>query len=223
MLGLKDHTVSRKRLSPFAASAALHVLLLAALLYRPGAQILSPSSLMAGEYRGGSVTRLYWVSAAAQRADYHPRPSKDRSRIALRRPPKITLPVPSEAPVQNEEAEANAEPAANSLPPPGSPFGMSEDGSLTGQEIRPALPVATSDPAVTSDDLRGGLQGNEVVEITIDAMGNIVKKVVVQSLGPAVDAKVLAALENWRFRPATRNGVPIPSKQDVYYHFPPRG
>jgi hypothetical protein len=44
----------------------------------------------------------------------------------------------------------------------------------------------------------------------------------VQSLGPAIDAKVMAALENWRFRPATRDGVPIPSKQDVVYHFKPR-
>jgi hypothetical protein len=26
-------------------------------------------------------------------------------------------------------------------------------------------------------------------------------------------------LENWRFRPATRDGVAIPSKQDVYFHF----
>ena len=37
---------------------------------------------------------------------------------------------------------------------------------------------------------------------------------------PAVDAKVLAALEKWQFTPASKNGVPIPSKQDVYYHFP---
>ena len=45
----------------------------------------------------------------------------------------------------------------------------------------------------------------------------------IQSLAPAVDSKVLAALENWRFRPATRNGAPIASKQDVYYHFPRLG
>ena len=31
------------------------------------------------------------------------------------------------------------------------------------------------------------------------------------------------ALDNWRFRPATRNGVAIASKQDVYYHFPRLG
>jgi hypothetical protein len=38
---------------------------------------------------------------------------------------------------------------------------------------------------------------------------------------PAIDQKVLLALETWRFRPATRDGIPIPSKQDVHYHFKP--
>jgi outer membrane biosynthesis protein TonB len=37
-----------------------------------------------------------------------------------------------------------------------------------------------------------------------------------------VDAKVLTAVRNWRFRPATKNGIAIASKQDVYYHFPRR-
>ena len=46
------------------------------------------------------------------------------------------------------------------------------------------------------------------------------QKIVLQSLGPAVDERVLAALEKWHFTPASKNGVPIPSKQDVYYHFP---
>ena len=57
----------------------------------------------------------------------------------------------------------------------------------------------------------------------VSEKGNIVQKVVVQSLAPAIDTKVLEALENWRFRPATRNGIAIASKQDVYYHFPRLG
>jgi TonB family protein len=80
----------------------------------------------------------------------------------------------------------------------------------------------TSEPHVNLDDLRGIAEGNVVIEITIDESGGIVNKTVVQSMGPAIDAQVLAALENWRFRPATRDGVPIPSKQDVVYHFKPR-
>ena len=82
--------------------------------------------------------------------------------------------------------------------------------------------MTTFEPLVSPDDLRGGSEGNVVIEITIDEAGNIVNKTVVQSLGPAIDAKVLAALENWHFHPATRDGVPIPSKQDVVYHFKPR-
>jgi len=89
-------------------------------------------------------------------------------------------------------------------------------------EIRPALPVTTSEPLVSPEELHGLTEGNVVVEITIDENGNIVSRTIVQSLGPAIDEKVLAALDNWHFRPATRDGVPIPSKQDVVYHFKPR-
>jgi TonB family protein len=82
--------------------------------------------------------------------------------------------------------------------------------------------VVSPDPVVPASDLNG-LQGDVVVEVTIDEQGNIVAKTVIQSLAPTIDAKVLEALENWRFRPATRNGVAIASKQDVFYHFPRLG
>ena len=60
-------------------------------------------------------------------------------------------------------------------------------------------------------------EGKVVIEITIDERGEIVRKTVLQSLGPQIDNKCLAALENWRFQPATRNGAPIPSKQDAIF------
>jgi TonB family protein len=65
-----------------------------------------------------------------------------------------------------------------------------------------------------------GIEGDVIVEVTIDEQGTIVQRVVLHSLGPAVDNRVLAALEKWQFTPASKNGIPIPSKQDVYYHFP---
>ena len=103
-------------------------------------------------------------------------------------------------------------------PAAGSLYGSLSYGTFTGPEIRPALPIVSPDPAFGSD--AAGIEGDVIVEITIDEPGAIVQKIVIQSLGPAVDQKVLAALENWRFTPASKNGVPIPSKQDVYYHFP---
>jgi protein TonB len=62
-----------------------------------------------------------------------------------------------------------------------------------------------------------------VVEITIDERGDIVRKTVLQSLGPKLDEKVMAALESWHFNPATRNGIAIASKQDAIFHFRARG
>ncbi len=117
------------------------------------------------------------------------------------------------------DAETTTPGQAAQVQAAGSPLGTVLEGPLAGEEVRPALPVVSPDPAVAAVELNG-LQGDVVVEVTIDEKGNIVQKVVIQSLAPAIDGKVLEALENWRFRPATRNGVAIPSKQDVYYHFP---
>jgi TonB family protein len=75
------------------------------------------------------------------------------------------------------------------------------------------------DPAIGLDLLEG-MTGDVVVEITIDEQGNVVEAKVLQGLAPLVDQRVLAAVEKWHFAPATRNGAPIPSKQDVHYHLP---
>jgi TonB family protein len=104
----------------------------------------------------------------------------------------------------------------------GLPYGTLSQGQLYGDEIRPALPIATSDPVVFPWQLPAS-PGNEVIEITIDERGEIVSKTVLQSLGPEIDSKCLAALENWHFHPATRNGSPIPSKQDAIFPFRARG
>ena len=82
--------------------------------------------------------------------------------------------------------------------------------------------MATSDPVAYPWELPDS-EGNVVVEITIDERGEITRKMVLQSMGPKLDEKVLAALENWRFHPATRNGVAIASKQDAIFHFHARG
>ena len=73
-----------------------------------------------------------------------------------------------------------------------------------------------------------GAQGDARISHTIDAPDRVWLKQNDEGADEAleiesIDGKVLEALENWRFRPATRNGVAIPSKQDVFYHFPRLG
>jgi TonB family protein len=62
--------------------------------------------------------------------------------------------------------------------------------------------------------------GDVVVEVTIDERGTVTATRVVQPLGYGLEDKVIAVLRNWRFMPATMDGVAIPSQQDVHFHFP---
>jgi hypothetical protein len=43
---------------------------------------------------------------------------------------------------------------------------------------------------------------------------------ILQSLQQDIDEKCLATLRNWRFRPASMDGIAISSRQDVHFHFP---
>jgi TonB family protein len=219
--------ISRLQAKNLGMSLLLHGLLLGWLLHSPYPRFLAPSSVAYGEY--GSVTHLYWPGPLTEgRTDAKTSPARRQSEALrrltwnkshkLKKPPKTVAPsAVLEAAIQAGESNP-----ASSTPPAGAPYGSLTDGPATGDEVLPALPVSATDPVVGPNDLAGHGEGSVVVEITIDDKGNIVQKTVLQSLGPLVDAKVLAALENWHFSPATRNGVAIPSKQDVYYHFKPR-
>jgi TonB family protein len=211
-------------------SVALHSLFLMWLLHAPAPKVVAPSFVVNGDF-GTQVARLYWpdqrihvvndASPGTTDASAQPRLS---SRLAWKRRSngvksgKLEVPRPklgsdTETSLPGQTAQAR---------PAGSPLGTVLEGPLTGEEIRPALPVISPDPVVATSELEG-LQGDVVVEVTIDEHGNVIQKIVIQSLTPSIDGKVLEALDNWRFRPATRNGVAIPSKQDVFYHFPRLG
>jgi TonB family protein len=211
---------------PLPASVGIHALLLIALLRGRSPVFVAPTSVLGGA-NGTAITHLYWASGSADSDTGAASASQARknahTRLTWKKPKQTAATARQDTPSpevneQREVASASAAPA----PSAGSRYGSLSDGSANGQEIRPALPLTTSEPLVSSEDLHGVPEGNVVIEITIDEGGNIVSKAVVQSLGPVIDSKVLLALENWRFRPATRDGVPIPSKQDVVYHFKPR-
>jgi TonB family protein len=215
-----------------SASLALHGLLLAWLLHPPEPQLLTPNSIAIGR-NGNLATRLYFPT---QSPDYSNTSSSDKASQVYRRqrlghekltwkqsPTQANLPLPS-APLT--PAEDNAKTTTLSKlghgAPAGLPYGSLPGGPIYGDEIRPALPIATSDPAVYPWE-RPESEGRVVVEITIDERGEIVRKTVLESLGPSLDEKVLAALANWHFHPATHNGVAIASKQDAIFHFRARG
>ena len=203
--------VSKRRAGLLSASLILHFVFLGWLLQSPTPIFVAQSSVVKGQ-SGSMVTRIYFGGDSGV-AQEKPKPRVSCQRAQKKNEARVLPSPPPKLEMGNEIASARA-----TGPAAGSPYGSLSYGTKNGPEIRPALPVVSPDPVFGSD--AAGLQGDVIVEITIDDQGNIVQKIVLQSLGPAIDGRVLAALEKWQFSPASKNGVPIPSKQDVYYHFP---
>jgi TonB family protein len=230
-LQAKTGLFDRRRILSLAASVALHLACIGFVLYAAAPRLLVSSSKVAG--RGEKfVAHIYLPNQKNQAANdavgsgHSAKQAAERARkqfqlrLRARLRPR-TKPAP--LPLAESPSEPMSEPtmAANQPQAAGSSDGSAFD-STSSDEVRIALPVVSADPFVDRSEL-GGRQGDVVVEITIDDKGNIVSKQVVKSFSPEIDNKVLAALQNWRFVPATRNGVPIASKQDVHYHFPRQG
>ncbi|MGA7754493.1 MAG: energy transducer TonB [Candidatus Sulfotelmatobacter sp.] len=214
-------------------SLVLHGFLLAWLLHAPEPQLLNPTSIAFGQ-NGKSLTRLYWSSktpddsahSSSDVATERYRHQRLGQKLKWKNPAqsaKLTAPsTPLARAATEDDSKTQTLSAMGHGAQAGLPYGTLNHGSLYGEEVRPALPIETSDPYVYPWQLPDA-PGNEVIEITIDERGEIVRKTVLQSLGPDIDSKCLAALENWHFHPATRNGTPIPSKQDAIFPFRARG
>ena len=203
--------IPKRQVTSLGVSLAVHFLFLGWILHSPAPIFVAPSSIVRGQ-SGSYLTRIYFGGDSGVSQE-KPKPS-----LTWQRPPKKATAHSLEPPLA--KLEMGNETASNrpSGPAAGSLYGSLSYGTLTGPEIRPALPIVSPDPVFGSD--AAGIEGDVIIEITIDETGTIVQKLVIHSLGPAVDERVLAALEKWHFAPASKNGVPIPSKQDVYYHFP---
>ena len=210
----------------------LHGLVLAWLLRAPEPLLLNPNSIARGQ-NGTSVTRLYWASKSPDDST-HSSPDSATERYRHRHlGQKLTWKAPAQLAklaAPSPLAPANAEDTSKTQTlsalghgaQAGATYGTLPRGPWYGDEVRPALPSSTSDPVVYPWQLPAS-PGNEVIEITIDERGEITRKTVLQSLGPDIDNKCLEALDNWHFHPATRNGAPIPSKQDAVFPFKARG
>jgi TonB family protein len=214
--------VSNPRRRGLHASLLLHALLAVWLFYPSTPIFVRPYTTLAGK-NGNSTVYLYSPSQSTSSAVAQELNTEENRHLLLpiARGKKKEIrkrPALARTPQELHETES----AQINEPPAGSLYGSLSYGRSDGLEVRPAIRVSGSEPAVNEYDLAGVNEGNIIVEVTIDERGNITQKTILQSLNPAIDYKVLAALEDWHFLPALRDGDAISSKQDVYYHFPVR-
>jgi TonB family protein len=65
------------------------------------------------------------------------------------------------------------------------------------------------DPPYSDEARKAKLSGTVVVQVVVDATGNVRDAKVVQPLGLGLDEKATETIRTWRFKPAMRNGSPV--------------
>jgi TonB family protein len=192
-------------------------LLTAAVMHNPKVADLSTTWLAMGD------------SAHSYRVTYVP-PGNEPTNIDLA---KLTLPTaeakirpkprpqaPIASPIENRRQPDPQADAGDRNTRAGSALGTVLDGPITGHEVHVAYPVVYPDPPVARSELPRDVVGDVVVEVTIDAQGNVVETKIVQAIGHGIDEKIEATLRRWHYQPATLDGIPVASRHDVHFHFP---
>ena len=87
--------------------------------------------------------------------------------------------------------------------------------------IQIALTTYSPSPAPDLSALPHGVQGDVVVDVTIDPSGKVADLAVLHTLGYGIESSVIGTLKTWTFRPATKDGTPIASVQELHCHFGP--
>jgi len=204
---------TKKSRTPAVASALLHVVVLGFLLYKPAPTFVKTVSILhgtGGTSHGSVYVAIGGTEKARKIADVD---EIDRAKLRIPKRPKQRVeraPTPAMASALTPTSNGAA----------GSAYGTLGYGSADGHEVRPAYPVVYPDPIVARAVCPAGVVGDVIVEVTIDEHGNIIESRLLQGLGHGVDERVMAVLQNWRYSPATRDGAPIGSRQDVHFHFP---
>jgi len=213
--GLQPATTRLRSHRAVGVSLAAHLaLLLAIVFHHPRIIELTPAWLAYGD--GAHSYRVTYFPPGREDAAAEAKLVLPRKSVAPHAKPRSSAPKPA---ADHQMVPADAE-AAERNSRAGSPLGTMIDGPITGHEVHVAYPVVFPDPPVARAELPRDLQGDVVIEVTIDSQGNVVETKIVQAIGHGIDEKIEATLRRWHYEPATLDGVPVASKHDVHFHFP---
>ena len=87
-----------------------------------------------------------------------------------------------------------------------------------GGQVLPPIRVKDVAPVYPAIARSAGVQGDVVIEATIDEEGRVAEAWVVKSV-PLLDQAALDAVRQWEYRPSLLNGVPTPVVSTVTVKF----
>jgi TonB family protein len=98
------------------------------------------------------------------------------------------------------------------------PLRMTPVGSKPGDVIAPHV-TFSPDPEYSDIARQLKLQGTAVLSLVVDPSGSVRDIQVLQPLGAGLDEKAIAAVSQWKFDPATKDGKPFPITIAVEVNF----
>ncbi len=117
-------------------------------------------------------------------------------------------------------AEVAAErPAADAAPTADAGTGSTVASGLGQGDISIALQTFFPYPKPSLASLAHGAKGDVILNAVIDEHGKITGLTLLQGLGSPIDESVIATVKQWSYTPAMRNGVAVPSEQELRFHY----
>ena len=87
------------------------------------------------------------------------------------------------------------------------------------QRLAEPVPVHVTDPKYPQDMIKGHVHGEVVLYAIIRKNGSVDSIQIVRDLDPQLDRNAVEALEQWRFEPATRAGLPVDVEAVIHVPF----
>jgi periplasmic protein TonB len=110
-------------------------------------------------------------------------------------------------------------------PGKGGGLGPGENGGTgggpfsVGGGVSAPIPIYQPEPPYSEEARKAKFQGVVVLSIVVDTAGNVTDVQVVRRLGLGLDEKAEDTVKTWKFKPAMRNGTPVPVRVMVEVSF----
>jgi len=88
-----------------------------------------------------------------------------------------------------------------------------------GGGVSPPTVISRVEPQYSEEARKARYQGTVVLEAIVRRDGTVDIQRIVRSLGFGLDENAIQALKQWRFRPGTRNGIPVDVSLNIEVNF----
>ena len=188
-------------------SVAAHLFVLA-ILIRHSKPWVAPIRLPGTDHGSNLILAYLPGRAPAQSPTTTPKtaPQLAESKSPLPIPPKPKTKPSTTSPNTNSPVSAQPDSAVGA-------------DALGSGNVDIALASFFPTPKPDLSTLPSGTKGDVIVDIVIDATGKISDLKITSGLGHGIDEAVIATVQQWTFHPATRNGEPVASEQELHFHY----